>query len=312
MTTINDIINWFKNINENIIKISTNLMNWSYDAITNVVLHTPVFLFDNEWFKSSTLTFTGLSIAMSMMLLIYEGFQKMTSGLFNKSGNGVETTEDMGRVSSRIPFVIIGSAFAPSAFYYGFKGLNYVTEKILDIGKTQINNNMNFSEFNGMTLLEILSFIGFDLALIGMMIPVLLQNFRRWADILMLGAITPLALSCWMFKSQEHLFRKWWEAIKKSSLTQLVYAVFLLVIGTLMFGIKAPDNVLDMLIKMGIIIGCLWRMNTLPSFVRSYVDNGKDVNDVKTDINKGFKKTAGYFSKFGGVGGKIVNKIKKV
>ena len=113
-----------------------------------------------------------------------------------------------------------------------------------------------------------------------MMIPVFLQNFRRWADILMLGAVTPLALSCWVFKSQEHLFHMWWTNIKKSSLTQLVYATFLLIIGTLMFGTKTPDTIMDIMVKIGIVIGCLWRMNTLPSFVRQHVDTGADVTKM--------------------------------
>ena len=96
----------------------------------------------------------------------------------------------------------------------------------------------------------------------------------------MLGAITPLALSCWVFKSHEHLFHMWWNAIKKSSFTQLVYATFLLVIGTLMFGTKTPDSIMDIMVKIGIVIGCLWRMNTLPSFVRQHVDTGADVTKM--------------------------------
>ena len=272
---VEKVVNWFKNIKENIAQLSMDLMNWCFDFITSIVLHTPTFLFDNEWFKQNILTFTGLSIIMSMVVAIYEGFQKMFSN-FIKRKNPTE----MSRILQRMPFVVIGSALAPSAFYYGFKGINYLTELIIDIGKTQMDNGISNLGFNAITWLEVTTFVAFDIALIGMMIPVFLQNFRRWADILMLGAITPLALSCWVFKSQEHLFHMWWNAIKKSSLTQLVYATFLLVIGTLMFGTKTPDSIMDIMVKIGIVIGCLWRMNTLPSFVRSHVDTGADVTKM--------------------------------
>lgn len=273
------VINWFKNIKENIAEMSINLVTWSFDFITSIVLHTPTFLFDSEWFRQNTLTFTGLSIAMSMVLAVYEGFQRMM-GDFIKRKNPTE----IGRILKRMPLVVVGSALAPSAFYYAFKGINYITDLIINIGKTQMGNSISNLGFNDITTLEVLTFIAFDIALIGMMIPVFLQNFRRWADLLMLGAITPLALSCWVFKSHEHLFNMWWTTIKKSSFTQLVYATFLLIIGTLMFGTKTPDSELDVMVKIGIVIGCLWRMNTLPSFVRGHVDHGKDISQVWKEV----------------------------
>ena len=78
----------------------------------------------------------------------------------------------------------------------------------------------------------------------------------------------------------------WWSSIKKSSFTQLVYATFLLIIGTLMFGTKTPDSEMDIMVKIGIVIGCLWRMNTLPSFVRSHIDSGKDIKQVWDETGK--------------------------
>lgn len=267
---INDTIEWFKHIRENIAHLSIDFMTWSFDAITKVVLHTPTMLFDSQWFSSNILLFTGLSIGMSIVLAMVEGFKRM----FNKPHT------DMERVSRRLPFVILGAGLAPIGFSFAFNLINQFTDMIIDIGRAQMSDGIKEFEFSETTLLEMLAFIGFDIALIGMMVPVFLQNFRRWFDLLALGVMTPLALSCWMFKAHEHHFNNWWEHIKKCSMVQLVYAVFLLIIGSLMFGAKEPNNEMEVMIKMGIVIGGLWRMNNPPNMLRRYLDTGTDVTGM--------------------------------
>lgn len=271
--------------------------------ITSVVLHTPVFFFDSEWFRNNILMFTGLSIIMSMVLAMQEGFKRMFARLFKKK---VEVT-DMGRISSRIPVVVLGAGLAPVGFYYGFKAVNWVTNLIIDIGKHQMAEGVSGMKFNETTFLEMLAFIGFDIALIGMMIPVFLQNFRRWFDLLALGVMTPIVLSCWMFKAHEHHFTNWWEYIKKNSLVQIAYAVFLLIIGSLMFGGKPPEDEREMMIKLGIVIGGLWRMNNPPNILKRYLDTGTDLGGMWKGagqaltpnplLKKGFQAIKGKFSK---------------
>lgn len=278
---LDSIVTWFKNIKENITQLSIDLMTWSFDAIQSVVLHTPLFLFDSTWFKDNIVTFTGLSIAMSIMLVIYEGFQKIL-----RLPNAKHT--DMPRILKRIPLVLIGSALTPVAFYYGFKGVNALTNLIIDIGKSQINKGLSGFQLSATSWLETLLFVGFDIALIAMMIPVFLQNFRRWFDILALALMTPVVLSCWVFKAHERHFHSWWTHLKSCSMTQLAYAVFLLIIGTLMFGTKAPDNPVDLLVKVGIIIGGLWRMNTPPAILSSYINRGANVQDMWSGAGKAF------------------------
>jgi hypothetical protein len=252
--------------------MSIDFMTWSFDMITSVVLHTPVALFDSQWFSNNILMFTGLSIVMSMLLAMQEGFKRMFSRMFKKK---IEFT-DMTRVSQRMPFVILGAGLAPIGFYYGFKAINWLTSIIIDIGKHQMAEGVSGMKFSDVTFLELFAFIGFDIALIGMMIPVFLQNFRRWFDLLALGVMTPLALSCWMFSAHEHHFKNWWEHIKKCSTVQLVYAIFLLIIGSLMFGAKPPEDERELMIKMGIVIGGLWRMSNPPNMMRRYLDTGTD------------------------------------
>lgn len=269
------IFEWFKNIKENIIELSTDLLIWIFETLTKVVLHTPSFLFDSVWFKSNIVTFTGLSIAMVIVLSMYEGFKRMSGQLIKN-----KTVTDIKRIIKRFPLVIIGSALAPSMFYYVFKGLNKLTDIIIDFGKHQMDKGMSELNINDISLLQVVGFVGFDIALISILIPILLQNFRRWFDLLALGALTPLALACWVFNSCEHLFDIWWNHIKKCASVQIVYAIFLLLIGTLLFGTKLPNNGWDIMIQMGIVIGGLWRMNTPPSIMSRYSDKGSDIKSM--------------------------------
>lgn len=282
VNVIDKVITWFKHFRENVTQISIDFMTWSYDAIASVVLHTPLFLFDSSWFKDNIVMFTGLSIAMSVVLAMYEGFQRIGGHIFKGKRSIVKDSNhtDMARISRRIPLVVIGSALAPVAFYYGFKAINWLTDAIINVGKSQMAQGISGLQLSQVSWLEMLVFIAFDVALIGMMIPVFLQNFRRWFDLMALGVMTPVVLSCWMFKAHEHYFHTWWEHIKKCSMTQLVYAVFLLIIGSLMFGTKAPESVMELVIKIGVVIGGLWRMNNPPNIMRRYVDTGSDVGDM--------------------------------
>jgi len=273
--TIYKIFDWFKNIKQNITELSTDVMFWVYETLTKVVLHTPSILFSTDWFKSNILTFTGLSITTSIILAMLEGLKLMSGCLIEN-----RKPTDLKRISKRIPLVVLGSAIAPSGFYYMFKGLNKLTDIIIDFGKLQMEKGMSQLSFNDISLLQVFGFIGFDIALITMLVPILLQNFRRWFDLLALGVMTPLALASWVFASQEHWFIMWREHIKKCATVQVVYAIFLLLIGTLLFGTKLPNNTWDVMIQLGIVIGGLWRMNTPPNFLSRYIDRGEDVTSM--------------------------------
>ena len=147
-----------------------------------------------NWFKDNIITFTSLSILMSMILAINEGFKRMLGHVFK--GRYFSQHSDMGYISTRLPFVLIGSALAPLLFFKGFEAINWLTGAIIDTTKFQMAKGISELNFSSISWAEVVMFIGFDIALIGMMIPILLQNFRRWFDILALSMIAPLALSC--------------------------------------------------------------------------------------------------------------------
>lgn len=287
---INKVIEYFKYFKENIAQLSLDFMSWSYETIVNIVLHTPLFLFDSEWFKDNVVTFSGLAVAMSIVLSVYEGFHRMLGHLFNGKRSNSSNRTDMKRISKRIPLVVAGAALTPLFFLYLFKGINWLTDFIISIGTSQMSENINGLNINDVTWIEMLVFLGFDIALIGMMIPIFLQNFRRWFDLICLACISPLALSCWVFKAHEHHFHTWAENIKKNSLTQLTYAVFLLLIGSLMLTAKTPETSMEVMIKLGICIGGLWRMSNPPAIMRRYVDTGADVTGMWKGAGEHFAK----------------------
>lgn len=246
--------------------VSAEVMTWTYETLTKVVLHTPSFLFDTEWLKQNTMTFTGLSIVLIVCIAIYEGFERLISGVVNP-----KDLTPMSQVYKRLPVVLGVSAVAPTLFYYGFQGLNWVTDKIISITDTFMEQGLSSINAVDISVYELLLFGLFDIALIGMLVPVFLQNFRRWFELLVLSSITPLALACWMFNSKEYLFTMWWDSIKKRSTTQLVYAIYILFIGILMFGTKIPETGWELLIKLGVMVGGLSSMANPPQIIRSHL-----------------------------------------
>lgn len=282
MNNVNLIIDWFKNIKENISEISINFMTWTFEFLTKTVLHTPSFLFNTEWLKSNTLTFTGLAVIMASVVVIYEGFQRMFGHLVKR-----KNVTDIGTIAWKVPLITTISALSPYLFYQFFNGLNWMTNFIIDIGKNQMNEGISKIDLGAVSTIEVISFVAFDIALIGMLIPILLQNFRRWFELLALSVVSPLALTCSIFKAHEHFYHTWWNSIKRKSLTQLVYSIYLVIIGTLMFGTKVPETSLDLLTKIGILIGGLYSMANPPSFLRSYVDQN---NQPAGNVLKGAVK----------------------
>ena len=84
------------------------------------------------------------------------------------------------------------------------------------------------------------------------------------------------------------MFRQWWNNIKRLSLVQLVYALFVLFIGLFLLGTRfiAPDNYI---LKLIIILGSLLRLASPPQFILSYT-RGEDINDMYDNTKRTGKK----------------------
>src|SRR5690606_16057453 len=111
--------------------------------------------------------------------------------------------------------------------------------------------------------IDVLGLFLFDIVLIALLIPILLQNGRRWRDLMCLAAVSPFALASWIFDRHEHFFNQWWSNVKRLSLVQLVYALFILMLGLFIYATRfmSPDA---WLIKILIISGGLFGLANPP------------------------------------------------
>lgn len=276
---------WLNHLPQHIMDLSVYLLAKIY-ALLMLVLQTPLFLFNNSYIKDATMLFSGISILMVTLLTIYEGIKRMMK----------KRHTDLPTISKRFFVAAAGAGIAPFLFEKSFQLINILTSSIAKIGEAGLKMNdtsgwlgphhdpSTFDWFNTLALL------GFDVMLLATVIPILLQNGRRFFDLMVLAAICPLALGCWVFKEQKYLFDKWWFNVKRLGSTPIVYSIFICILGLFIFGTKNTMTGGGFLIKMIIIVGGLARMANPPSFVKSRVDTGPGSDDSIVSTARGFKK----------------------
>jgi hypothetical protein len=136
---------------------------------------------------------------------------------------------------------------------------------------------------------DTLVIILFDATAISMLIPICLQAGRRWWELLVLCAISPLALSSYCFDRHRHYFDKWLDSVKTHSLSQLVYAVYILLMGIIIFSTQSiQGGFITLAIKVLLIIAGLNKLAHPPQFVKRMTDNGSDVIDEYDKTKKTF------------------------
>lgn len=276
--TIVAIIDFFKNFNENVAQLSIDFLAHMYELIAKIVLQTPTLIFDNPYLKDANFSFAWISVIVVSLLTMIESIKKMFR----------QKNTDFKKIMQRYAIAVTASGFAPFLFEKIFSLLNLLSQSILKIGSLGIQPS-NIGDYMQFTGLNTIILILFDLAVLAMMIPVFLQNGRRWFDILSLSMITPLALSAWVFDDYKHLFSTWKNSLKRLASVQLIYAVFLAIMTIFIFGTRYITSGDGLIIKMLIIVGGLWRMLNPPSIVSS-ADNGTDIIGMGKDIKKTYNK----------------------
>jgi hypothetical protein len=275
MDTCAKIIQFFYVLPQNIAHYTDVLMGKLYEWLM-YLLQTPTFIFNNSAIQNASLVFAGISILIVTLLTMIEGNKQMLK----------QKHTDFKRICQRYFVAILGAGIAPVLFEKSFELINALTRAIGQIGHTAADPRVALT-FTGTVdaWLSAVGLIAFDVLLVAMLIPVLLQNVRRFFDLMVLAAVTPLALTAWVFDDYRHMFDEWWRNVKKMSLTPLVYAVFVSLMGLLIFGIQ---NVTfgGLIAKIAIMIGGLYRMANPPSFVTRKMDNGDDVEDMGADMWK--------------------------
>ncbi|MCQ6281807.1 hypothetical protein [Bacillus sp. EB600] len=270
---------WFTELPVHIAQWSVNLLTWIYELISALILQTPLWLFKNTWFIDTSLVFSSISIGVIIILTSFESIKQILK----------RKHSDFAKILKRLPFAIIGAGAAPYLFQKTYELLNLFSQSITKIGASEIRSEdfMTASKLSG---IDTAALIGFDIILILILIPLILHTGRRWFDLITLGVMTPLALTCWIFDDYRYLFNMWWSNIKHLSLVQLVYASFICVMGIFIFGTRNVIEGNGFYMKLLVVIGGLWRMANPPGFVVRNGDSGKDVTHIYRDLKHIFTK----------------------
>lgn len=295
-STLNQVIVWFQELPSHIAQWSVDLLAWIYKLISSLVLQTPLWLFHNTWFTDLSLVFSSVSIGLIILLTSLESLKQM---LRRKHVN-------FNTILKRLPLAIIGAGAAPYVFEKSFYLLNRISTAITQIGYTEIRSEdiLSATKLSG---IDTVALIGFDIILILILIPLVLNTGRRWFDLITLGVMTPLALTCWIFDNYRHIFSMWWSNVKHLSLIQLVYASFICIMGIFIFGTRNVMEGYGFYMKLLVVIGGLWRLANPPQFVLRHGDNGKDVRHMVGDLKMIFGKKAVVPFK---AGSKFIKKLK--
>jgi hypothetical protein len=277
----NEIKVWFNDIHQHVAEASVNLISYIYEILTKIILHTPLFIFNNSYIKNTSLTLAMVSITLVTILTIFESIMQISKQRHTKFSD----------VLKRYPIAIGITGFAPFLFENGFRAINKLSAAITQIGGAINRDGILLMEAPTNTL-DVLIMLIFDGMLLGLLIPIFLQNGRRWFDLLALSVISPLALTAFCFDRHRHLFDKWWDHVKRLSLVQIVYSVFIMLMGVFIYGTRFMTGGMEVIFfKLLITLGCLHRLGSPPNFVKRLTDNGEDVVGMGTSIFNTFKRT---------------------
>lgn len=267
------VIDWINNLNENIGKMSVNLLAWVYEAVSNVVLRIPPFLFTTDAFAENIIMFSAVAIGLSTLGFVINGAKQT----FNFSH------DKLGDIIKRFGIVIVAMGFMPVILEKSFTIVNKLASIITKLGYSQMHVSGGVIPSSVTSGFDTFALLLFDVLLIGTLIPVFLQNARRYFDLFALSALSPLALSCWIFKDTRHYYTQWLAGIISICKVQLVYASFITLLGLLMFMTSNVVSGWGLLFKLLMLAGGLYRMSHPPRIVKGMMDTSQgSITDVFT------------------------------
>lgn len=293
---------WIYELPQNGGELTALLMGWLYELCASLILKTPLWIFNNQWFENTTYMFSAVALGAVTVLTVIESIKQMLTGLYGKRKM---KPMEMHTIAKRW-FVVAGvTTIAPWLFQKAFQILNFVSDVLIGMGADTMKV---YSEVENLTTLDVVTLMIFDIILIGTIIPVLWQNGKRFFDLMVLGVTAPLALTAWIFDPYRHLFNQWWHSVKELSLVQVYYALFLLVLGLFLFGVPTPPDFLGMVAKMLVVIGGFARMCHPPRLVTKHIDVGNK-QDIQT--KRAIKKIFGNYIESKTLIGKPIGLAKK-
>jgi hypothetical protein len=274
---INNTVNFFSQLPETIAQLSVNLLAKLYELLM-MLIQTPLFIFDNPYLRDATMTFSFVAMGIVTVLTMIESIKKITK----------RDHTDFKSIMKRYGLAVVGTGFAPFLFKQSFALINWLTTSITKIGVAGIKSegSMSYMKMSGIDTFVLL---GFDVMLLALVFPILLQNARRFFDLTFLSVMTPLALSCYVFDDYKYLFSKWWNKIKHLATIQIVFAIFICIIGLIIFGIPATTGS-GFLIKTLCIIGGFTRLANPPTLIKQRIDTGDESIKLTTSKTVGMLK----------------------
>lgn len=276
---------WFKDLPHNIAKWSIEMMVKLYELCTSLVLQTPLWLFDNSWFKNTTYKFSLIAIGLVSVLTSVEGIKRMLPKFSKKNKSEPMGVKEIGKRW----FLVAGAmSIVPFLFQKAFEFLNWLSKLITNISGDNIKE---IAMKESISFFDVLFLLIFDVVLISTLVPMLWVNGRRFYDLTILAASTPFALTAWIFKSYRHFFEQWKSNLIHLSLVQVYYAFFLLALGFFLFGIPTPNDFTGMLTKFMVIIGGFNRLQNPPRIIASKLDNGGGFDEVLSGAKGTIDKT---------------------
>lgn len=279
---IDDVSLWFNDIYQHISDFSIDLFSYIYEILTKIVIHTPLFIFNNPYLKNTSLTLSIISITLVTILTVFESIMQISKQRHTKFTD----------ILKRYPIAIAITGFTPFLFEKGFTAINKLSSAITHIGGVVNRNDLALISAPSSGL-DVLIMLIFDGMLLGLLIPILLQNGRRWFDLLVLAVISPLAFTAFCFDRHRHYFDKWLTHVKKLSLVQIVYAMFIMLMGVMLYGTRfMTGGLFEVFIPKALItLGCLHALSNPPKFILAMTDNGHDVVGMGESYANTFKKT---------------------
>jgi hypothetical protein len=271
------IFEWLKHLPTHILDGSIQLLSWLYELVADFMLGVPTELFSSNWFNTASYVFAGIGFLTTLILPKLEGLRQIVLPFSRKQSS---TFMDWKTLLRRLPVAVIGAGLAPKAFEMVFTLLDKFTSTIIHAGRDQIMMATTHVDITNFGWLDGLAIIGFDIAFLVKMYPLFLQLASRYFNLLSLGALTPLALSAWVYDEHRGWYEEWLDSLKAIILSMIWYAFFLTIMGVLIVGIGGVTTFKGLFIKLLIIIGCINTMTNPPHILRKYTDSGKDVSDM--------------------------------
>lgn len=251
-----------------------------YGEMTKFILHTPEVILNNPSIQHLWMIFVSVAISMLGVVCVVEAL---------KAAIGKSKANFMGMLGrTAMGFTAVG--FVLPIMTYAVKFINDFVAFLVNKAQGGMEPSVYFaqvmnSSFTSTTVNLFASTIFLALFLY-YMFNILLFYGRRWFDIMVAAVVSPLAFGATVFDSTTHYFQKWWVNITNLYIVQIVHAVYVMVISSIILAPGIFNNATDHFVRLLLLIGALWRMSSPPKLVTESMGGVTTTGFLKSAYNK--------------------------